>query len=140
MQQQSLKYNIMGEDIYEGNLLDGDSLEQFVILNDNKWVSVAYFDSLFIFGSDILGVDENVISKVQVYPNPANQMISISGIENITEKNIILTTIEGKSVTAISRNDGSDKINVDISGLASGVYIIDIPFANGSLKKRIIKQ
>ena len=141
MEQKSLRYNIMGEDIYEGNLLDGNSLEQFVILNDNKSGSVAYFDSLFVFGSsEILGADENVMSKVQIYPNPANQMISISGIENINEKNITLTTIEGKTVTSISRNNGSDKINVDISGLASGVYIIDIPFSNGSLKKRIIKQ
>jgi len=137
----TLKYNIMGEDIYQGNLLDGHSWGQFVILHDNKAGSVAYFDSLFVFGSSpVLGANEHVLSQIRVYPNPATQMISISGVEDLAGSVITLTTVDGRIIHSTGKDLGTGSLQIDISRLAAGIYFLNIPWKDSFVTKSIIKQ
>lgn len=67
----------------------------------------------------VLAVDQNEVSKITVYPNPATEFISIVGIDAVQVLHII--SAEGK---LISSQKFADKIN--ISNLTSGIYFIEI--------------
>lgn len=140
LQAGTLVYNIQGEDIYSGNTLNGIALERFSVSYDNAPGSVAYFDSMFVFGhNEVLGTDQPAVSTIQLYPNPATEKIKLSGIDGLNGP-VSLYGIDGRilPVTAISLSDGT--VVFDISGLSQGAYFLSIPSGKGTIKKQFIKQ
>ncbi|NDI98384.1 S8 family serine peptidase [Flavobacterium sp. LaA7.5] len=97
--------------------------------------------SLIVDGvTDIAGVSDKQISKFGVYPNPAQDVLnitldnSLSGIETHT----VLYDIQGRIV----KDFGTSKTNLDVSTVASGVYLLTVDANNGAYtesKKIIIK-
>jgi hypothetical protein len=75
-----------------------------------------YVDDIYINGN--LSVGENSLDAVAVYPNPANDVLYIRGLENTTEVNIYNAT--GALVKTVVTN-GQDEIN--INDLAAGLYL-----------------
>lgn len=76
-----------------------------------------YVDDISIDGN--LGIDDITSSSFAVYPNPANDVIRIDGLNKASEVNIYNAT--GALVKTVVAN-GHDEINV--SDLASGLYLI----------------
>lgn len=81
-------------------------------LNGHTW----YVDDVYIDGN--LSIGEEVKNAVTVYPNPANDVLYINGIEKYTEVSIYNAI--GALVKVVSVN-GNEAINV--SELAAGLYI-----------------
>jgi hypothetical protein len=84
-----------------------------------------------------------IINDLKVYPNPANQNISIEfSLPQETNGSISLTLISGVQVKSIvSRekfNSGLNSFNANLSDVSSGVYLISIITLNGFKTKRII--
>ncbi|WP_046758888.1 T9SS type A sorting domain-containing protein [Kordia jejudonensis] len=73
--------------------------------------------------TDTLGVDdvEGLNTKITIYPNPATDIITIAGAEQIVEK-IEIYDINGKLV--FSKNNALTSINVD--NLQSGMYFVKL--------------
>jgi hypothetical protein len=137
----TLKYNIMGEDIYTGNVLNGNTLEFFSVSYDNQPGSVAYFDSMFVFGhNEVLGTEQPELSNVKLYPVPATDVLTISGLDSLAVGSIIIYGIDGRAIsnTGVLQSEGNDTLN--ISNLAQGTYIVAIPTTKGIIKRKFIKQ
>ena len=64
-------------------------------------------------------VGENNGTPVRLYPNPANDIIHIEGLDGQTEA--CLYNMLGMQVKSLSLNDGDD---IDISDLPSGLYVL----------------
>ena len=73
-------------------------------------------------------------TTIAIYPNPAQNQISIEGLE--PNSTIDVFSINGAKVMRLNNQSGS--VNLDVSGLGSGVYIIKINAANKSVSKRIL--
>jgi len=82
------------------------------------------------------GVSINEITSIEnlnVYPNPATDVVSISystvGNENVSYR---MTDLSGKSVIVrdLGVRNGSQIENIDLSNLASGMYILEIAAGN----------
>jgi hypothetical protein len=58
-------------------------------------------------------------SQIKVYPNPVTSELTIDGI-NLQEYTILLKNLAGKSLMQVKSN------NIDLSGLDTGLYILDI--------------
>lgn len=86
-----------------------------------------------------LSVNEFLNSKFSVSPNPANDFISISNAENILVSGISITDLNGRVVKQNTYNNVSD-IQVNVSDLASGMYMINIVSDKGALTKKIVKN
>jgi len=73
------------------------------------------------------------IENLNVYPNPATDVVSISystvGNENVSYR---MTDLSGKSVIVrdLGVRNGSQIENIDLSNLASGMYILEIAAGN----------
>ena len=71
-----------------------------------------------------------------VYPNPVSNTLFISASENL--QNVALLSSEGKLIMHIIQNAAF--IEMDMSLLASGIYILEITANTGTYTKRIVKQ
>ncbi len=86
-----------------------------------------------------LSVNEFLNSKFSVSPNPANDFISVSNSDNILVSGISITDLNGRVVKQNSYSNVSD-IQVNVSDLASGMYMMNITSDKGSVTKKIVKN
>ncbi|MBE17011.1 MAG: hypothetical protein CL867_12250 [Cytophagaceae bacterium] len=81
-----------------------------------------------------LSVDSNRIAQLSVYPNPANNVITITtGLDS--DKHIAIYDITGKTVITTTT-----KAAVNISNLAAGVYIMKITEGTATATTKLIVQ
>jgi hypothetical protein len=82
-----------------------------------------------------LGIEEELLnSSVNLYPNPAKNTVTIDGNEQLV-KQVVIYSVSGKIVKRVL----SDFQQIDLSGIAPGVYIFRITLEQGELFKRCIK-
>ncbi len=73
-------------------------------------------------------------NNIKLYPNPANDILTISGVSNA---NIEIFNITGQIVHSTIIND--DNTVVDLSSFRKGIYLVNIIAENGStLSKKLI--
>ncbi len=89
----------------------------------------------------ILGNTDNELSSaISLYPNPAGEQVTIANGSNILLDNLVIFDVNGKLVNTIDlRNMGSEMM-IDVSQLASGVYMVQITGEQSTTVKRLIKQ
>jgi len=68
-------------------------------------------------------------NTISLYPNPANNSITLEYPAIANNAQILITTIDGKSILRQTVAAGSGKTTIDISGLSKGSYIL--VFNNG---------
>mgnify|MGYP000375852348 CR=1 FL=1 len=89
----------------------------------------------------VLGLDENELDiALSLYPNPAREQVTISNNSNIQLEKATIYDLNGKliSQTDLSSMQGEKVINV--SELATGVYVVQITSDESSAIKRLIKE
>ena len=79
-----------------------------------------------------LSIDNGLINELKVFPNPSNNLISISNITGNFKFEIY--TLKGELIKEGNYN------NIPISELENGIYIIKIISDNRIISKRIIKK
>ncbi|MFK7979126.1 MAG: T9SS type A sorting domain-containing protein, partial [Saprospiraceae bacterium] len=74
---------------------------------------------------------------ITVFPNPANDLISISyPVQNAVQQ-IDIRSLSGRLIQSINP---ADKANIDISGLVSGVYILELQTGGATVYRKLVKQ
>jgi phosphatidylserine/phosphatidylglycerophosphate/cardiolipin synthase-like enzyme len=109
-----------------------------LIIHDYK-IAQQYLEEFSKRKQDIVSIEKTDLNnKVSVFPNPADNKITInsSDINKIFKLNILDVT--GKKITNYLFNKSTNEIN--ISHLNTGVYFIILKFENNLVSKRIIKQ
>lgn len=96
-----------------------------------------FFDTLAF--TSVLGTAEFLDSKFSVSPNPANDFVTISNADNISVKAISITDLNGRVVKQNTYSNVTN-VQVNVSDLASGVYMMSISSDKGSVTKKIIKN
>lgn len=87
------------------------------------------------FSGNLLAVSDNAIkSGLQVYPNPASDVVTVSAKQDI--KAISIIDLSGKR---IQLENASGKVNV--SSLPKGTYILQVYYGNGAVENtKLIKK
>ena len=85
--------------------------------------------------TSLVGVEDFTVEQVQLYPNPANNWVSIA--TSSTMKQIEVYNISGKLIERIQVDDSNYMMQT--SQLAGGVYIFRIHFTDSySINRRIV--
>lgn len=79
--------------------------------------------------------DVSLSNSYQVYPNPASNNIMVTSNKKGQMNQVSIYNILGSKV--YSSTVTNDKLNIDVSGLASGTYSLIISGKNGSFSKKI---
>lgn len=97
-----------------------------------------YFDDLLL-EQEVLGTKSFSASQFSVFPNPATNVVNVanSNKDNITS--VSLSDMNGRIVKEVSF-ESMTKVQVNISDLTSGLYMMNIKTANGEINKKIMKN
>ena len=88
-----------------------------------------------ITGYDITGIENVENATISVYPNPFNDVLSLSGVAS--NSTIQIFSVDGKNV--YQGNATSSTLNT--SNLSAGVYMLSIIDTNGNRQvQKIVKQ
>lgn len=74
-----------------------------------------------------------------VFPNPANDVINVSNTNNVNVNKITVTDLNGRVVKEVNYSNTTN-IQVNVSDLSSGVYMMNINSDKGSSVQKIIKN
>ncbi len=84
----------------------------------------------------ILGVPSISQNTVSFYPNPVNDILNLNSKENIDT--IAVYSITGQQISNITLSNNQSEVN--LAGLASGVYLVKV-FSNGNVETlKVVKQ
>ncbi|HRE24226.1 MAG TPA: T9SS type A sorting domain-containing protein, partial [Bacteroidia bacterium] len=81
--------------------------------------------------------------QINVYPNPANDMVNIS-YQSTTTELIKVSMMDYSGKLVINQNvqvtSGMNNYTLDVSKMASGVYMLNIQSESGNMQRKLIKQ
>ena len=93
-------------------------------------------------------IDSYLLNSIALYPNPANDVVNVQctmnnvqmeGIEVIDVYGKIITTV-GTRFIASAQSPASAPIQINVSGLANGMYFVRVTTDEGTVTKTFIKQ
>lgn len=101
--------------------------------NTNPSVAYSFIAKL----SNVLSIEDESLTDINVYPIPANDFIKIESKNNV--KNITIYNAIGQVIKKI-KNLNSNNLNIDIKYLNEGIYYLNISTEKKSIFKKIIKE
>lgn len=117
------------------NELEGLTKYQWRVCGKNAGGNGPWTDYNFFITWDPTGVEEMLSNDILIYPNPANQLLTIEiDSEFCHDVFIELYDVLGQKVKSISTN-GKNRILVDISDLVVGNYFVNIDYKGGKTNK-----
>jgi hypothetical protein len=106
----------------------------------NNTDTFLYIDEIQILDSNPLLSTSNfeLEKSISLYPNPAQSSFKITTRNNVAIENVSVYTLLGKQIQNIARISTNE---YDISGLASGLYIVKMIDSNGVVaSKKLLKN
>ncbi len=112
------------------------------VLNNTTW----YQSGKLTYTLMTTGVSENSqnsASNSVIYPNPAsnNAVLAIDMRDNSAVDVVVMNALgQVVKTTKVNAQTGSNKINIDLNGLASGIYMVNVKVANATSTKKLIVE
>jgi hypothetical protein len=107
-------------------------------LHDSPGNTVFVIDD-FVITQAALGINSLTADMFTVYPNPAQNVITINGDDSVALEAVAITDINGRTVLTQQLN-GINSAQLDVSALSSGMYAITLTSGKGTAVKKFIKQ
>ncbi len=82
----------------------------------------------------------NGTEKVKVFPNPATTVVNVLGLQNSTRAEITVTDTYGNVVLEHHWAIKNKALNIPITSLGSGIYIITIRSQEQKVQTKFYKQ
>lgn len=113
----------------------------FTVVGDNDYFCGVHGNSMSgtITVREVLGIEENSLNTIGIYPNPASSTINLELPKNMQAGQIIVFDILGKQI--YSQNFESNNNNsINILNWSSGSYLLKVVSGENSQTKRFIKN
>ncbi|MCK9322219.1 MAG: C10 family peptidase, partial [Bacteroidales bacterium] len=148
-----VRFNTLENDIlyiYEGNSDAGTLIGEYSA-NNIPTELIVYNDEVYfkfitssegqadgwevMYETSVLGVENNIMSDISIYPNPAKNQLNIVGL--VDNSNITIYDLSGKVMKEISANN---RVSCNISDLSSGIYFVKIQNDQESQVVKFVKE
>lgn len=122
-------------DIAVGDV-NGDSYKDIIITGySSKRIAELYVNS----GASLtVDATQKLQNALRVFPNPATDVLTIQSNRGMAAKRIQLCNMLGQVVA--NANANNKDIEIDVSSLHPGVYLLNIASGNESMVKKVIKE
>src|SRR5690606_10049812 len=106
-----------------------------------SFLSFYKFDNIIISAVNTvpLSTQNFISSKFNVFPNPASNVVTITNNENIGIEELTVYDISGKTVE-LQKGKTENEIQLNLSGLSSGTYLLHVKTDKGIAIKKLIKN
>ncbi|MEN8194445.1 MAG: T9SS type A sorting domain-containing protein [Bacteroidota bacterium] len=124
-----------GEEKYFGHACDLDGNYAFIAPrhHDADWVNLTDQAATYVFAPENLSIEESKLINAVVFPNPANDVVTVKGVD-LNEVKIF--DIQGKIL--FEQDSINEQIEIDILNFESGTYLVKVVSNNGSLVEKLI--
>jgi len=111
-----------------------------VLINEGPF-NAQPIGTLTITLDQVLSVNEQEITEVNLYPNPSNGLISLNTSPSNTLQDAQVYDVLGKQVAGIENRESRNDVNFDLRHLNEGIYVIRLRLVDGSqfTKKVVIR-
>lgn len=125
-------------DVYDVN--NNFVTQKWIPTDLNSKVKFSY--SIYTTESDIeLGINHLNNEKIQLYPNPSNQLLNIRFQEMEDLQSILIHDVSGRLISATETDKNTENhIVLDISTLKNGVYICTLQSIKNNVSMKFIKE
>mgnify|MGYP006093197589 FL=1 len=90
---------------------------------------------------DKLDVNEQLLQDISIYPNPMQDIVSISFKEQHTKAMVSIITLDGQEVITQYIYGSEPELSIDVSSLESSLYFIEITTdEQGTIRQKLIKE
>ncbi|NOY96965.1 MAG: T9SS type A sorting domain-containing protein [Chlorobi bacterium] len=89
------------------------------------------YNSCYLISTD---VKETSYPEINIFPNPANNILIVENLSHTLVKSIKLVDLKGNIIKEFS----TDQENLNLNGIKPGSYILMLKTENGTVKKKII--
>lgn len=110
-----------------------ENFYQFLITSN---IGTVYVDNIYLHKNTVLSNETFTTSKVNMYPNPTNNIVNINSIENIDSVSVM--NVLGQTV--MNKVVNSNDFTLDISELNSGQYFLNLNSNGVRVVKKLIKN
>ena len=130
----------------------GSSVDNFTLIATtggtatapNSGSAIGTFDNIVVRATStdtLLAVDSIVLTEdtFSISPNPANEIIKISNNMNININSISITDLNGRIVKTEKVSNVAN-IEINVSDLTTGMYLMNINSDKGIVTKKIMKK
>jgi len=126
----AVDFTAVGQLKFDGQFAADGTTEDTAVRSD------VYLDNIYFYKEPTLSTTDNELLKISMYPNPASSRLTISAPKTINSAAIY--NILGKQVMSLEINKNSESI--DVSNLATGMYLIKYSIDNAVGTAKFIKQ
>ena len=84
---------------------------------------------------DDTDVNEISAEKVMVFPNPASSVISISGLNDASNLEVMIVNLQGQVVMTVANT-----LEINVKNIESGVYFLNINCNGTKIVKRVVVE
>ncbi|MBQ4818722.1 immunoglobulin domain-containing protein [Aquimarina sp. MMG016] len=81
-----------------------------------------------------------MVNDLNIYPIPASDYLNIAGLGNFKNTEILITDITGNVVLSSSPKETETQIQLSISNLATGMYLVHITTSTQTITTKIYKK
>jgi hypothetical protein len=99
-----------------------------------------YIDNIRIAHPDELGIENELMDAIEVYPNPTKSELSVKFPSGISNSVVELLDLNGQEVEYSLLSLNAEAVQIGIEHLASGVYLLKIASNQGLRTIKIIKE
>lgn len=92
----------------------------------------------FVATSEVLGIPVVTASQFEVYPNPANSIVTIKNADNVLLNEVAIVDLNGRIIKTIEFNAVSEA-QINVADLTDGIYLLNITTDKGRITKKIVK-
>jgi hypothetical protein len=137
-----INFDVIGTIASKGN----SNVDNDYIFNDNNLHASLYYYKISEVSNDGIVQESSVITiirnpvagDIQLYPNPAVDLLTIEGSTNFLPETYKITDLSGKLITSGNFNSGNA---ISLYDIENGIYLINVTDASGaSVSKTFVKQ
>lgn len=90
--------------------------------------------------SETTTTDKTKTQKVKVFPNPATNVVNILGLQNSNRAAILITDAYGNAMLEYHWEIKNNALNIPVTSLNSGIYIVTIRSVEQQVQTKFYKQ
>lgn len=101
--------------------------------------TITVVDYYYIHVIDAVGTAELSQSKFALFPNPAKNMVTLNGLNDIAVSSVTLVDMSGKQHAMFDSFNGG-ALEIDVNHLESGMYFVQIDYNGVSETLKFVKE